>query len=137
MNTLILKPPTPCAGNAAPDAQPFARTAPARQAEISPARLILNRDFELPADGWYHIAPLGEFPHAAAGVVQIIDADACRAIVNAFRDQAAKPNFPGLLIDFDHFSLDRQKPSEAAGWISDVQFREPALDISRQEKPRR
>ena len=88
--------------------------------------LILNRNFELPADGWYHIAPLGEFPHAAAGVVQVIDADACRAIVNAFRDQAAKPNFPGLLIDFDHFSLDRQKPSEAAGWISDVQFREPS-----------
>jgi len=92
--------------------------------------LILNRNFELPADGWYHIAPLGEFPHAAAGVVQVIDPDACRAIVIAFRDQAAKPNFPGLLIDFDHFSLDRQKPSEAAGWISDVQFREPSADLA-------
>ena len=94
--------------------------------------LILNRNFELPGDGWYHIAPLGEFPHAAAGVVQVIDPDACRAIVNAFHAESAQPNFPGLLIDFDHFSLDRQKPSEAAGWICDVQFRDttPALPNS-------
>ncbi len=36
--------------------------------------LILNREtFELPADGWYQLAPLGEFPHAAAGVVQVVD----------------------------------------------------------------
>ena len=99
--------------------------------------LILNRNFELPADGWYHIAPLGEFPHAAAGVVQVIDPDACRAIVNAFRDQAAQPNFPGLLIDFDHFSLDRQKPSEAAGWICDVQFQEPTPNLNGPDEPRR
>ena len=26
--------------------------------------LLLNRDgFQMPADGWYQIAPLGEFPH--------------------------------------------------------------------------
>jgi phage I-like protein len=34
----------------------------------------------------------------------------------------AADNFPGLLIDFDHFSLDAAKHSEAAGWITDLKF---------------
>jgi len=86
--------------------------------------LILNREsFQLPADGWYQIAPLGEFPHAAAGVVQVVDAAACEAMANAFRAEAAKPNFAGLLIDFDHFSLDGKQKSEAAGWITALEAR--------------
>ena len=85
--------------------------------------LILNRNFELPADGWHQLAPLGEFPHAAAGIVQVIDADACLRMVAAFENaRAASENFPGLLIDFDHFSLDAEKRSEAAGWITDLKF---------------
>ena len=28
--------------------------------------LILNRDFRLPDDRWYQLAPMGEFPHAVA-----------------------------------------------------------------------
>lgn len=85
--------------------------------------LILNRNFELPADGWHQLAPLGEFPHSAAGIVQIIDADACTCMVAAFENaRAGSSNFPGLLIDFDHFSLDAEKRSEAAGWITDLKF---------------
>jgi len=39
--------------------------------------LILNREtFELPTDGWNQIAPIGEFPHAGAGVMQVVDAAA-------------------------------------------------------------
>lgn len=69
--------------------------------------LILNREtFELPSDGWYQIAPIGEFPHAGAGVVQVVDAAACEAMANAFRAESASPNFAGLFIDFDRFSLD-------------------------------
>ena len=42
--------------------------------------LIVNREtFRMPEDGWYQLAPLGEFPHAAAGVVQVVDAEACAA----------------------------------------------------------
>jgi phage I-like protein len=83
--------------------------------------LILNRNFELPEDGWYQLAPLGEFPHAAAGVTQVIDEAACARMVTAFENaRAAAGNFPGLLIDFDHFSLDAAKHSEAAGWITDL-----------------
>jgi hypothetical protein len=69
--------------------------------------LILNREsFSLPEDGWYHVAPLGVFPHAASGVVQVVDAEACEAMVSAFGVEAAGVNFAGLLIDFDPFSLD-------------------------------
>jgi phage I-like protein len=89
--------------------------------------LILNRNFELPADGWHQLAPLGEFPHSAAGIVQVIDAAACTRMVAAFENaRAASANFPGLLIDFDHFSLDAEKRSEAAGWITDLKFCQPS-----------
>jgi len=81
--------------------------------------IILNRNFELPADGWHQLAPLGDFPHAAAGITQIIDETACLRMVAAFEnEQAAADNFPGLLIDFDHFSLDATRHSEAAGWLT-------------------
>ena len=85
--------------------------------------LILNRNFELPKDGWYQLAPLGEFPHAAAGITQVIDEAACGQMVVAFETvKNSAGNFPGLLIDFDHFSLDAAKHSEAAGWITDLKF---------------
>ena len=87
--------------------------------------LILNRNFELPSDGWYQRAPLGEFPHSGAGISQVIDAAACSQMVAAFENaKSQSDNFPGLLIDFDHFSLDAEKHSEAAGWIIDLQFRD-------------
>ena len=85
--------------------------------------LILNRDFRLPDDGWYHIAPLGEFAHAGAGVIQVIDLEACIAMAARCAADANTPNFPGLLIDFDHFSLDSEKRSEAAGWIIALEAR--------------
>jgi phage I-like protein len=85
--------------------------------------LILNRNFELPEDGWYQLAPIGEFPHAAAGINQVIDETACARMVTAFENaRAAADNFPGLLIDFDHFSLDASRHSEAAGWITDLKL---------------
>ena len=89
--------------------------------------LILNRDFRLPDDGWYHIAPLGEFSHAGAGVIQVIDQESCIAMASRFAADANTPNFPGLLIDFDHFSLDGEKRSEAAGWILGLENRDSGL----------
>ena len=80
--------------------------------------LILNREsFSLPGDGWYQVAPLGEFPHAASGVVQVVDEEACREMVRAFGVEASGPNFAGLLIDFDHFSLNTASKSEAGGGL--------------------
>ena len=90
--------------------------------------LILNREtFQMPEDGWYQIAPLGEFPHQPTGVVQIVDKEACDAMTNAFSEESGKPNFAGLLIDFDHFSLDDKLKSEAAGWINELQNRDDGL----------
>lgn len=90
--------------------------------------LILNREsYELPSDGWYQIAPLGEFPHAPSGVVQVVDAAACVSMVNRFDEESQAENFAGLLIDFDHFSLDQASKSEAAGWITGLENRESGL----------
>ncbi len=90
--------------------------------------LLLNRDgFQTPADGWYQVAPLGEFGHAQAGLTQVVDAEACQAMANRFDEEAKAPNFAGLLVDFDHFSLDGEKRSEAAGWITALQNRDGGL----------
>jgi hypothetical protein len=90
--------------------------------------LLSNRDgFVVPADGWYQVAPLGEFAHAQAGLIQVVDAEACAAMVNRFADEAKGANFAGLLVDFDHFSLDGEKRSEAAGWITALENRDGGL----------
>jgi phage I-like protein len=89
--------------------------------------LILNRDFKMPEDGWYQLAPLGEFPHMVAGVVQVVDSEACTAMTARFNADAAVANFAGLLVDFDHFSLDDRSRSEAAGWIMGMEARATGL----------
>ena len=76
--------------------------------------------FKFNENEWIHVSPLGEFKHAEAGVVQVVDAEAVAAIVEDFKAKAAVENYPGLLVDFDHFSMDTDKPSEAAGWITDL-----------------
>ena len=77
-------------------------------------------NFRFEKDGWAHIMPAGEFPHAEAGVVQVIDRAALDAIVANFKAKTGTENFPGLLVDFDHFSMDTDKPSEAAGWVTEL-----------------
>ncbi len=88
---------------------------------------LLTNAFELPPDGWYQISALGEFPHNPTGLVQILDDASCRLMAERFREESAKPNFPGILIDFDHFSLEKDKPSEAAGWIVGLEPRQNGL----------
>jgi len=86
-----------------------------------------DKDFMLAGDGWAHITPCGEFPHAGAGVVQVIDRAACDAIATDFNGHKADANFPGVLVDFDHFSLDTGQSSEAAGWITELESRDTGL----------
>ena len=101
--------------------------------------LLLNRDgFVMPADGWYQLAPFGEFPHAAAGVVQVVDAEACTAMAARFKadagvepfDKLRAERFAGLLVDFDHFSLDDRARSEAAGWIVTLEARDGVSGVA-------
>ena len=83
----------------------------------------MTEAFQLSPDGWYQIASVGEFPHPATGLTQIVDDDACRKILADFDEKRKTPEFAGVLLDFDHFSLDKDKPSEAAGWITELQHR--------------
>lgn len=82
--------------------------------------------FAMPADGWYNIAIAGEFPHST-GYVQVLDGDAFKAIVEDIHTQQGKPNWPGILVDFDHDSLDPARPSTAAGWLTDIEERPDGL----------
>jgi len=79
--------------------------------------------FHHPTDAWYHIEARGEHPNRRAGIIQIIDDTACRAIVNRFNDEAAQPGFAGLLIDHEHFKHDQDKESVAYGWLTKLQGR--------------
>ena len=101
---------------------------------------IFNRSssgaFELPSDGWYQLAPLGEYPvgleinpatglnafgtkHASA--VQVIDNHAVASMAQALVTGSE------LLIDFEHNSHDLDKSTEAAGWITKLESRAEGL----------
>jgi phage I-like protein len=82
--------------------------------------------FQPAPDGWFHIAPLGTFPHPT-GALQVIDAEACEAMARTFAEESRAPNFPGLLVDFDHASHDPAQPTTAAGWISALEPRADGL----------
>src|SRR5882724_4314663 len=87
---------------------------------------ILNRDFSHPHDGWYQIEPKGEHPNRAAGVVQVIDDEAARSIVNRFNEDAAAGKLRHgneLLIDHEHFSDQPDKETRAYGWLTELQDR--------------
>ena len=86
-----------------------------------------DKDFVLAGDGWVQVTTCGEFPHVGAGVTQVIDREACDRIAADFNSRKSDANFPGVLVDFDHFSLDTEKSSEAAGWISDLESRDTGL----------
>lgn len=82
-------------------------------------RLILVNRFTPAPDGWVLLAPAGEYAHAGAGVVQVIDAAAVDAMVANHTGEA--------LLDFEHESHDGAKRTEAAGWIAELENREGSL----------
>ena len=86
-----------------------------------------DKDFILAGDGWVQVTPCGEFPHAGAGIMQVIDREACDRIAANFNGRKADANFPGVLVDFDHFSLNTAQSSEAAGWITGLESRDTGL----------
>jgi hypothetical protein len=94
---------------------------------IANSFMLPPADFALPDDGWYQIAIEGTFPHKPTSLVQQLDAISFADMVSAFQRDAQTPNFPGILIDFDHDSLSKDKRSEAAGWISDLEARPGGL----------
>lgn len=89
------------------------------------ASVPLSGSFQLPPDGFIHVAPLGVFSHAGAGIVQTIDAEAVGRMVDAFANRA--PGDPGLLLDFDHGTETPTGSTAAAGWLVDLQVRDSGL----------
>ena len=95
---------------------------------------ILSTAAKLPEDGFYQVAALGEHPVIVTGadgnpatVIQVVDPAACMAMVNRFaQEKAARPAVE-LLVDYDHFSEDTDKTSEAAGWIQALENRADGL----------
>jgi phage I-like protein len=94
---------------------------------------ILSTAAKLPEDGFYQIAALGEHPivigddAAPVRIVQVVDAAACEAMANRFAQERAARPAAELLVDYDHFSEDTDKTSEAAGWIQELQNRADGL----------
>ena len=87
---------------------------------------ILNPDFSHPADGWYQIEPKGEHPNQAAGVIQVIDEESMRSIVDQFNHDAAAGKLrhgKEMLIDHEHFSDQPDKETRAYGWLVELQAR--------------
>ena len=50
-----------------------------------------------------------------------------RPCCGTFNEEARQPNFPGLLVDFDHSSHDPAQPTTAAGWIGALEHRDDGL----------
>jgi hypothetical protein len=91
---------------------------------------ILNRAFEHPTDGWYHIEALGEHPNDEANVVQVIDGESCAAIVNRFNADAEAGRLSHgheMLIDHEHFKHDVDKETRAYGWLQKLQNRDDGI----------
>ena len=91
---------------------------------------ILNPDFSHPADGWYQIEPKGEHPNQGAGVVQVIDDEAVKSIVERFNQDAAAGKLRHrneMLIDHEHFSDQLDKESRAYGWLVELQSRDDGI----------
>ena len=83
--------------------------------------LTLANRFAPGADGWQQLAPLGEHP-GEGGVIQVIDPEACEAMVADFKARGEE-----LLVDFDHLSFDLAQKSEAAAWIDGLETRPDGL----------
>jgi phage I-like protein len=91
--------------------------------------------FRIANDGWWQISSKGEHPGRFSDgpmigerIVQVIDDAAIASIVatfNAERDAYAAEGkeFPGMLVDFDHFSHDASKSSKAGCWIFEMEAR--------------
>jgi phage I-like protein len=90
---------------------------------------FLNRDEGFDPSGWFQLVPKGTFKikrkegEATVLYDQVVDDVAVEKITAAFTNrQAADPGYRAL-IDYEHFSHDTEKSSEAAAWINRLEAR--------------
>lgn len=77
---------------------------------------------------WFQTLPeIGEYPDkqiivngkSVEGVI-VVDQVAIDKCMAAFKTRAADPNFRGLLVDREHFSLMADHTSDAMAWVTDI-----------------
>ena len=71
-----------------------------------------------PAYGRYAVG--GIIKDAPADAEFVFDEAAAKEILANFRAEAKKPDWPGILVDREHFSADREKTSDAMAWAKDI-----------------
>lgn len=96
-------------------------TTPAKKPILNPGSTDLPE--------WMQLTPKGTFWHSDAEVHQLIDDKAIDSMVNRLNQEkeVAGDNWAGLLVDFDHFSNDTEKSSEAAAWLMELENREDGM----------
>ena len=103
-----------------------------RRAASGPVRAAFPaacREARADADGarWFQTFPPygrypvgGTVPGAREGAEFVLDAASARAVMDAFARDAARPDWPGVLVDREHFSADPDKPSDALAWARGI-----------------
>ncbi len=85
---------------------------------------------------WFHTLPApGEYPggtvmHKGKPVkdaVIVIDPEAYNRISEAFKADALRPDWPGILVDREHFSLDLDKGSDALAWAKEIRIADDGI----------
>ena len=100
--------------------------------KLSPIKTGPEGQFTPSADGWIHLSPFGRYPvtllDGTASEI-VIDPASVAAQVEAFDAEAAAAGsaWGGLLVDFDHSSLDEDRSTEAAGWADALAARADGL----------
>ena len=76
---------------------------------------------------WFQtFPPYGRYPvggtieGAAKDAEFVFDEAAAKAVMEAFKAAAKNPEWPGVLVDEEHYSLDRSKSSAAMAWAKDI-----------------
>lgn len=118
---------TPCAARARGDGAKGPRAA--ASGPVRAAFPAACREARADADGarWFQTFPPygrypvgGTVPGAREGAEFVLDAASARAVMDAFARDAARPGWPGVLVDREHFSADPDKPSDALAWARGI-----------------
>ena len=86
----------------------------------------VKEDLRTNATWFQTFPPYGRYPvggtvkGAAKDAEFVFDEAAAKAIMEAFRESAEDPEWPGILVDEEHFSLDREKSSAALAWAKEI-----------------
>lgn len=83
---------------------------------------------------WDHLIPLGEFPGQAKKpggekmrVVQVATAENVARMAEDLNARAADANWPGILLDLEHYSETESGSTEAAAWYREFEARPDGL----------